>query len=139
MKNRLRRAAIIISFTCALVTPHAHATPGQPGTLDPFWATGSSVGPGKVITPIGSNDDVANAMTLQPDGKVLLAGYCSNGTNNDFCAARYLPNGTLDSTWNGTGTVITPIGSSNAYAYAKDLCTTRSCFRDVLPLADATW
>ena len=121
MKHSLRRAAIIISFTCALVTPHAHATPGQPGTLDPFWATGSSVGPGKVTTPIGNSSDYATAVTLQPDGKVLLAGNCSNGANYDFCAARYLPNGTLDSAWSGTGKVITPIGSSDDSARAMTL------------------
>ena len=121
MKNVLRRAAIIICFGCALVTPCAHATVGQPGTLDPFWATGSPLGAGKVITPVGSSFDYATAMTLQPDGKVLVAGYCFNGTNNDFCAARYLANGTLDTSWNGTGTVITPIGCSDDFATAMTL------------------
>ena len=113
MKNSLRRAAIVVAFSCALLTPCAHATPGQPGTLDTTWN-----GSGKVITPIGNGNDVANAMTLQPDGKVLVAGYCYNGTNNDFCAARYLSNGTLDTTWNGTGKVITPIGSGDDNATA---------------------
>ena len=28
-------------------------------------------------------------MTLQPDGKVLLAGYCTNGATIGFCVARY--------------------------------------------------
>ena len=28
-------------------------------------------------------------MTLQPDGKLLLAGYCSSGTLEKFCVARY--------------------------------------------------
>ena len=106
MKNSLRRAAIVVGFSCALLTPCVHATPGQPGTLDTTWN-----GTGKVITPIGSGDAYANAMTLQADGKVLLAGRCVNGANNDFCAVRYLANGSLDTTWNGTGTVITPIGS----------------------------
>ena len=116
MKNSLRRAAIVVAFSCALLTPCAHAMPGQPGTLDTTWN-----GTGKVITAIGSDNDRATSMTLQPDGKVLLAGNCSNGANNDFCAARYLANGTLDSTWNGTGKVITPIGSSNDYANAMTL------------------
>lgn len=111
MKNSQRRAAIILSFTCALVTTCAHAIPGQPGTLDATWAASSPLGPGKVITPIGSGDDRPTAMTLPPDGKVLVAGKCSNGSYYDFCAARYLPNGTLDNTWSGTGTVIAPISS----------------------------
>ena len=86
------------------------------GTLDTTWN-----GTGKIITPIGSNDDFGSAMTLQPDGKVLLAGFCSNGANNDFCALRYLSNGTLDTTWNSTGKVITPIGGGNDFAYAMTL------------------
>ena len=121
MKNSLRRAAFILSATYILLSPCAQATPGQPGTLDATWATSSPLGAGKLITPIGSDHDYATAMILQPDGKALLAGYCSNGTNFDFCAARYLANGTLDSTWNGTGKVITPIGSSYDVAAALTL------------------
>jgi len=114
----VRHATISSAFACALVTTSAHGIVDQPGTLDPFWATGSSLGPGKVITPIGSSDDVANAMILQPDGKVLMAGFCFSGTNYDFCVARYLPNGTLDASWNATGKVITPIGSGDDLAFA---------------------
>ena len=116
MKHSLRRAAIIFSFTCTLLTPCAHAITGQPGTLDSTWS-----GAGKVITPIGSGDDSANAMTLQTDGKVLLAGACLNGANVAFCAARYLANGTLDIAWNGTGKVITPIGGGEDTATAMTL------------------
>jgi len=86
------------------------------GTLDTSWN-----GTGKVIIAIGSGDDRATAMNLQPDGRVLVAGTCFNGTNSDFCAARFLPNGTLDTTWNGTGNVITPIGSGDDYANAVTL------------------
>ena len=116
MKNSLRRAAIVVAFSCALLTPCAFAIAGQPGTLDTTWN-----GTGKVITPIGSGGDSGNSMTLQPDGKVLLAGYCANGAYSGFCAARYLTNGTLDTTWNGTGTVITPIGSGDNFANAMTL------------------
>ena len=98
------------------VSMGTQATPGQPGTLDTSWKV-----TGKVITPIGSGEDFAWAMTLQPDGKVLVAGYCSNGTNYDFCVARYMPDGTLDTSWNITGKVITPIGSSDDFAYAMTL------------------
>lgn len=54
------------------------------GTLDTSF--GSS---GKVITPVATGDDNAYAVTLQPDGKLVLAGYCFDGTNFDFCAIRY--------------------------------------------------
>ena len=116
MKHSLRRVASIFSFTCAMLTPCAHAISGQPGTLDTTWNS-----TGKVLTDLGGGGDFARAMTLQPDGKVLLAGNCANGATSDFCAARYLANGTLDGTWNGTGKVITPIGSSDDFARAMTL------------------
>ena len=113
MKHSLRRAAIAVSCACAMLTPCAHAIVGQPGTLDSSWNGG-----GKVITPIGNGDDSAQAMTLQPDGKVLVAGYCLNGSQYDFCTARYLASGMLDNTWNVTGNVITPVGGSDDFARA---------------------
>ena len=116
MKNSLRRAAIVVAFCCALLTPCAFAVVGQPGSLDTTWS-----GTGKVITAIGSGPDAANSITLQPDGKVLLAGFCYNGATYDFCAARYLANGSLDTTWNGTGKVTTAIGSGDDYATSMTL------------------
>jgi uncharacterized delta-60 repeat protein len=76
------------------------------GTLDMSWN-----GTGKVVTPIGASTDAARAMALQRDGKVLLAGRCFNGTENVFCLLRYLANGALDTVWNGTGSVMTPVGN----------------------------
>jgi uncharacterized delta-60 repeat protein len=117
MPSRIRRTLAALAFVGALLTLPLHATPGQPGTLDASWGTLSPAGAGKVITPIGSDSDTATAIALQPDGKVLLAGFCL-GTTYDFCTARYTANGTLDTTWNSTGTVITPFGSSDDFAFA---------------------
>jgi len=78
-------------------------------------------GTGKVITPIGSGDDYGYSVVLQPDGKIVVAGYCSNGTNLDFCLARYLTNGTLDASFGSTGKVITAIGSGTDIANSAAL------------------
>ena len=86
------------------------------GTLDLSFN-----GSGTVITPIGSGDDYAISLALQPDGKLVVVGVCSNGANSDFCIARYLANGTLDTSFSGTGKVITPVGSSDDYAYSVAL------------------
>ena len=120
-RYRCRLASITLAACACVFSAIALAIPGQPGTLDASWATLSPLGAGKVITPVSGGDDAATAMTLQPDGKVLVAGYCFSGANNDFCVARYLPNGTLDTTWNGTGTVITAIGSGAEFAAAMAL------------------
>ncbi len=65
---------------------------------------------GKVITPVSAGNNRATTIALQPDGKIVLAGYCANGSSIDFCLARYLPDGTLDASFNSTGTVVTPVG-----------------------------
>ena len=73
---------------------------------------------GKVISPIGLSNDYGQALALQPDGKIVVAGYCDGVSNNDFCLARYQANGTLDTSFGSSGTVISPIGSSYDWAYA---------------------
>lgn len=83
------------------------------GTLDPGFGSG-----GKVTTQLGTGDDGANAVVLQPDGKLVAAGYGYDGSKYVFALARYNPDGTLDTTFNGTGTLTTAIGSGYDDAYA---------------------
>src|SRR5437773_237131 len=81
------------------------------GSLDGTFGTG-----GKVITPIGSFADMAYALVLQPDGKLVAAGSTSNGSWA-FALVRYNADGSLDGSFGTGGTVTTQIGSSNlAYA-----------------------
>ena len=67
--------------------------------------------------PIGSGSALANSLTLQADGKYVLAGRCSNGANLDFCMARVTAAGVLDSTFNSTGKVITAMGGAEDVAH----------------------
>ena len=68
---------------------------------------------GKLLTPIGSGADYAMSVAIQSDGKIVAAGYSYNGADNDFALARYSSNGSLDTTFNTTGKITTPIGSAN--------------------------
>ena len=83
------------------------------GTLDNTFGIG-----GKVITSIGSSYDAANAIALQTDGKIVVAGYSDDGTNFNFAIVRYSTNGTLDNTFGTGGKVTTPLGSSWSIAQA---------------------
>jgi uncharacterized delta-60 repeat protein len=65
---------------------------------------------GYIIQPIG---DIGQSLAIQPDGKILLGGYCYNRSNSDFCIARFNSNGTLDTSFGSSGKVIQPIGSDN--------------------------
>ena len=53
---------------------------------------------------------------MQPDGKIVVAGYSLNGSNDDFALVRYNADGSLDTTFGGAGKVITPVGSSHDHA-----------------------
>ena len=76
------------------------------GSLDSTFGGGT----GKVATDFGTSDDIGTAMALQPDGKVLVAGSTNVGSSYDFALVRYNPNGTLDTTFNGSGKVVTDFG-----------------------------
>jgi len=84
------------------------------GSLDTSFGSG-----GAVTTAIGQNS-LAEALVLQPDGKLVAAGYSDDGTapGEVFALARYNPNGTLDTSFGSGGTVTTPIGSNGAEAFA---------------------
>ena len=60
------------------------------GRLDPGFGRG-----GTVTTSIGK-DAGAAALVLQPDGKLVAAGYRGDGRNFTFALARYGENGRLD-------------------------------------------
>jgi uncharacterized delta-60 repeat protein len=81
------------------------------GTLD----TGFS-GDGMLTTAIGSGEDTAQSVTIQADGKILVAGVSHNGTNNDFALVRYNADGTLDTSFDGDGKLTTTIGTGDDVA-----------------------
>lgn len=90
--------------------------PSSNGMLDATFGTG-----GIISTAAGTGNDVAQAVAIQPDGKIVAAGFGFNGSNNDFTVIRYNPNGTLDDTFdgvsNGNGIVLTPIGANDDEAF----------------------
>ncbi|MBK8466240.1 MAG: hypothetical protein IPL32_10455 [Chloracidobacterium sp.] len=75
-------------------------------------------GDGRVTTPVLSGDDFARSVAIQSDGKIVVAGYSTNGANNDFAVVRYNSNGSLDTTFDSDGKVTTAVLSSNDNAYS---------------------
>jgi uncharacterized delta-60 repeat protein len=111
--NPVSRFVAVLSITvCAALTSNsAQAILGQPGTLDPTWVGFAS---GKVMTPVGGNDDEATAIVMQSDGKVVVAGTCVGSDGSDqFCAARYNANGSLDSSFGSAGKIMTSVAAGN--------------------------
>lgn len=86
----------------------------QDFTLVRYLTNGSrddGVGIGGIVTTdFNSNIDRAYAMVIQPDGKIVIAGTTFTGSYNDFALARYLSNGSLDTSFGTGGKVTTPVG-----------------------------
>jgi uncharacterized delta-60 repeat protein len=76
------------------------------GSLDQSFdgpdVSGAGVGNGngRVVFPVGGADSYATALVLQPDGKIVVAGFCDNGTQK-FCFARLNGDGSFDTSFNG--------------------------------------
>jgi uncharacterized delta-60 repeat protein len=72
---------------------------------------------GKVFTAIGTND-VAYAVAIQPDGKIIAAGSSLILSNNEFALARYFPDGSLDPLFGTLGTTTALVGTNANQARA---------------------
>ncbi|WP_405168190.1 delta-60 repeat domain-containing protein [Nocardia sp. NBC_01499] len=77
---------------------------------------------GKVSTDFGGKSDVANAVAIQPDSKIVAVGTSRGAsTGDDFAVARYTSSGQLDATFGKAGTVSTDLGSQSDRADAVAL------------------
>src|ERR1700752_3413310 len=105
MRNskQLRRmfAAAIVVPLIAVAAVFGQATTGN---LDPAFGSG-----GAVRTDFSGNIDRANAVAVQPDGKIVAAGssFSSSKTLEDFIVARYNVNGSLDKKFGSNGKITT--------------------------------
>lgn len=73
---------------------------------------------GAVITPVGSGDDRVYGLSIQDDGKIVVAGSARDGVDYDFALARYDAEGLLDPSFGSGGIVTTPLGSGTGEIYA---------------------
>ena len=82
------------------------------GTLDTTFD-----GDGIVNVDIGAGADIAQAIAVQSDGKILVSGYGNNGSNDDFAVVRLNSNGSLDISFSGDGKVLQSITASGDRPY----------------------
>lgn len=94
-------------------TDFALARYNADGSLDTTFDTD-----GKVTTDFNITTDQAQAVAIQPDGKIIVAGYTGSGQSLDFALARYNADGSLDTTFDTDGKVTTDFGSSTDLAQA---------------------
>ena len=112
----LDAASAIALQADGMIVAAGFATAGDPhmalvrynpnGTLDTTFGTG-----GKVITDINGTRDFANAVAIQPDGKIVAGGSTLVPAVSFvmFALARYNTDGSLDSTFGSGGKVTTQV------------------------------
>lgn len=81
------------------------------GTLDTTF--GNPTG-GLVTTDFSSPADLAFAVAIQSDGKIVAAGLTTSGAATDFALSRYNPDGSLDPSFGTGGKVTTNLGTNDA-------------------------
>lgn len=79
------------------------------GKLDPTFGSA-----GRVATKFGSIASSANALALQPDGKVVVAGQLNGPGSRGIALARYRADGSLDQSFSTDGQVTTLSGTDAA-------------------------
>ena len=82
------------------------------GSLDATFS-----GDGKLVTDFSTGDDLANAVVIQSDGKIVAVGR-AGGLGGRFALARYTTDGTLDTTFSGDGKVAANLTVDDDAAFA---------------------
>lgn len=83
----------------------------QDGSIDSAFGVG-----GKVMTDYFGHHDHARGLVIQPDGKIVAAGFCvedSSSILNHMAIERYNIDGTLDSSFNNDGKFSFDFGTSS--------------------------
>src|SRR5439155_616944 len=103
--RRSVRPALQLTSLEQRITPTA-------GQLDPTFGAG-----GLVTTQFTApSDDLGRAAAVDSLGRVVVAGYTTNGSNNDFAVARLTAAGALDTTFDGDGKQTVAFGASDDVA-----------------------
>ncbi|MGB7510780.1 MAG: hypothetical protein WBP54_05765, partial [Pelodictyon phaeoclathratiforme] len=73
-------------------------------------ATSTFLSGGGIVTTDFGGSDSGQSVILQQDGKIVVAGETSGGGDGGFGVVRYNTDGSLDTTFDGDGKVITAFG-----------------------------
>jgi uncharacterized delta-60 repeat protein len=73
---------------------------------------------GLVSTEVGAGSDIARAVAVDDEGRIVLAGSADSGGKPNFGVVRYLPNGKLDDHFGDHGKVVVKVGDDADTAYA---------------------
>ncbi|HSA58441.1 MAG TPA: calcium-binding protein [bacterium] len=99
---------VLLFLVSFLIIPSLQAAPGDPDT--------SFDVDGLVTADFFGEIDFACDLAIQPDGRILAAGEADHPSTYDVALARYLPDGSPDSSFDGDGKLTLPVGTIGALA-----------------------
>ncbi len=78
---------------------------------------------GSVLLGLGTatSDELATAIRVQKDGKIIVAGNFVDSSKTKFIAARILEDGLIDTSFNNTGSTILTINSASTKDDVRDM------------------
>ena len=100
------------------------------GSLDSTFGAG-----GEVATDFNGGNDDALSVLLQPDGRIVAVGDATSLANfYDFALTRFMPDGTIDTTFGNLGKVESDFGAANLdQARSAVLRQTANLARSAIP------
>ncbi len=107
---------IVVGETGGAASDFAVARYKADGTLDPSFGTG-----GAVTTDFFGLGDSARSVVVQPDGKIVVAGWALRNGSGDFAIARYNSDGSLDTSFDKDGKATVDFASLDDRASAVAL------------------
>jgi uncharacterized delta-60 repeat protein len=74
-------------------------------------------GAGSSLIDVGAGSDVAHALTVQPDGRIVVVGSATGDPRGDWAIARLGPKGRLDPGFSADGVVVTAASTGAGAAF----------------------
>ncbi|MGE3842572.1 MAG: hypothetical protein AB7I50_13385 [Vicinamibacterales bacterium] len=99
---------VVVGPTVGAVSTFAVSRVNPDGSLDSTFGSG-----GRLLVPAFVTQAVATAVALQPDGKIVVAGYRVLATGDDFAVVRVNSNGTLDTSFDADGKQTIDFGATD--------------------------
>ncbi|MFA5631264.1 MAG: DUF4214 domain-containing protein [Porticoccaceae bacterium] len=82
------------------------------GSLDSSFAQN-----GRAVIDLDGRANLARSISLQADGKILLAGQAKNGQADEINVVRLNADGTLDTSFSGDGKLVIPLGGHSDHGF----------------------
>ncbi|MEW6128252.1 MAG: hypothetical protein AB1757_14525 [Acidobacteriota bacterium] len=111
--------AVAVTLTGKIIAAGSATVPGsgtdfalacydENGNLDPAFGQ-----EGKVTTDFFGANDGGRGIAIQLDGKIVVSGFTTNGSERQWALARFNPDGSLDTTFDQDGKVVLDLGSTS--------------------------